>query len=110
MLHLYIEEELLSSRKYGGDWDSIYLHGALKNRMTNALIESGEASLIIMLIDAMKLTKSAFHHSINYRSVTVFGKVSELKSDVGKLKGLESIVNHFVPKRWEFLEHIITIN
>ena len=70
--------------------------------MTNALIESGEASLIIMLIDAMKLTKSAFHHSINYRSVTVFGKVSELKSDVGKLKGLKSIVNHFVPKRWEF--------
>jgi hypothetical protein len=48
--------------------------------MTNALIESGEDSLIIMLIDAMELPKS----------------------DVGKLKGLKSIINHFVPKRWEF--------
>lgn len=48
--------------------------------MTNALIESGEDSLIIMLIDAMELPKS----------------------DVGKLKGLKSIINYFVPKRWEF--------
>jgi len=70
--------------------------------MTNALIESGEASLNVMLLDAMKLTRSAFHHSVNYRSVTVFGKASELKSDVEKLKGLKSIINHFVPNRWEF--------
>jgi len=70
--------------------------------MTNALIESGEASLNVVLLDAMKLTRSAFHHSVNYRSVTVFGKASELKSDVEKLKGLKSIINHFVPNRWEF--------
>lgn len=70
--------------------------------MTNALIESGEASLNVMLLDDMKLTRSAFHHSVNYRSVTVFGKVSELKSDVEKLKGLKSIINHFAPNRWEF--------
>ena len=87
---------------YGRDGDSMYLHGALKNRMTNTLIESGEASLSVMLLDAMKLTRSAFHHSVNYRSVTVFGKVSELKSDIEKLKGLKSITNHFVPNRWEF--------
>ncbi len=87
---------------YGRNGDSLYIHGSTKNRMTNTLLESGEVSLSVMILDSMKLTRSAFHHSVNYRSVVVFGKVSELTSDKGKLLGLKTIINHFVPNRWEF--------
>ncbi len=87
---------------YGRNGDSLYIHGSTKNRMTNALIESGEVSLSVMILDSMKLTRSAFHHSVNYRSVVIFGKVRELTSNKGKLTGLKSIINHFVPNRWEF--------
>ena len=87
---------------FGRNGDLLFIHGSTKNRMTNALIESGEVSLSVMILDSMKLTRSAFHHSVNYRSVVIFGKVRELTSDKGKLTGLKSIINHFVPNRWEF--------
>lgn len=87
---------------FGRDGEKIYLHGSLKNRMTNALIESGTVCLSVMHLDAMKLTRSAFHHSVNYRSVVVFGKVREVKTDKEKLKGLKAIINHFVPNRWDY--------
>ncbi len=60
---------------YGRNSDSLYIHGSTKNRMTNTLIESGEVSLSVMILDSMKLTRSAFHHSVNYRSAVIFGKV-----------------------------------
>ena len=45
--------------------DKIYLHGSYLNRMTNAIIEAKEVCLNVMVLDAMKLTRSAFHHSVN---------------------------------------------
>ena len=57
--------------------------------------------LNVTILDAMKLTRSAFHHSVNYRSVVVFGTAKELISDEDKLHGLKCIINHFVPNRWE---------
>ncbi len=86
---------------FGRENETIYIHGSLQNRMTSALIEAKEVCLSVMLLDSMKLTRSAFHHSVNYRSVMVFGIVKELKTDSDKLKGLKSIINHFVPGRWE---------
>lgn len=86
---------------YGRSGDIIYLHGSPKNRMTSSLIDAGEATLSIALLDAMKLTKSAYNHSVNFRSVVVFGKVRELITDEEKLDALEVIINHFVPGRWE---------
>lgn len=86
---------------FGRCGDAIYLHGSYNNRMTNALIKSKEVCLNVTLLDGMKLTRSAFHHSVNYRSVVVFGTVKELTSDEDKLHGLKCIINHFVPNRWE---------
>ena len=87
---------------FGRSGEKLFMHGSLQNRMTNALIESGEACISVMLLDAMKLTRSAFHHSINYRSVVVFGKVYEVKTNEEKLEGLKAIINHFVPDRWDY--------
>ena len=81
--------------------DKLYFHGALRNRMTGALIEAGEACVNVMRLDAMKLTRSAFNHSVNYRSATIFGSVREVVDLDEKLIGLKAIINHFVPNRWE---------
>jgi len=87
---------------FGRSGEYIYLHGSLQNRMTNALIGAGKVSLSVMILDGLKISRSAFHHSVNYRSVVIFGSVKELKSSQEKLKGLKSIINHFIPDRWEY--------
>lgn len=86
---------------FGRKDDTIFLHGSLQNRMTNAIIEAGEASLNVFHLDSMILTRSAFHHSVNFRSAIIFGKVRELTTDKDKVEGLKSIINHFVPDRWD---------
>lgn len=86
---------------FGRTGDTLYLHGSLKNRMTNAIIEAGEASITVFHLDSIKLTRSAFHHSVNFRSAVIFGKVRDLESKEEKIEGLKSIINHFVPDRWE---------
>jgi nitroimidazol reductase NimA-like FMN-containing flavoprotein (pyridoxamine 5'-phosphate oxidase superfamily) len=90
---------------FGRKGECIYLHGSAKNRMTTALIEAGEVCLSVMSLDAMKLTRSAFHHSVKYRSVIVFGQVRELITEESKLEGLKHIINHFIPDRWEYCRH-----
>ena len=87
---------------FGRSGEKLYVHGSLQNRMTSALVDTKEVCLNVMLLDAMKLTRSAFHHSVNYRSVMVFGSVRELVEDQEKLYGLKSIINHFVPNRWDY--------
>jgi len=87
---------------FGRKNNKLYIHGSLQNRMTSALLKQEEVSLSVFHLDSMKLSKSAFHHSVNYRSVVVIGKVKELKSEKDKLEGLETIINHFVPNRWEY--------
>jgi uncharacterized protein len=87
---------------FGRKGEILYMHGSLQNRMTNALIEAGEVCLTVAYLDAMKLTRSAFHHSVNYRSAVVFGKVVELKTEEEKLEGLKNLLNHFVPNRWDY--------
>jgi nitroimidazol reductase NimA-like FMN-containing flavoprotein (pyridoxamine 5'-phosphate oxidase superfamily) len=87
---------------FGRSGDTLYLHGSHQNRMTTALLNSGEVCLSVFYLDSMKLTRSAFHHSVNYRSVVVFGKVRELNTNEEKLIGLKAIINHFVPNRWDY--------
>lgn len=93
---------LVQPINFGRKGETLYMHGALQNRMTNMLIESGEACLSVMYLDSMKLTRSAFHHSVNYRSAVIFGKVRELLDNDEKLEGLKTIINHFVPNRWDY--------
>ncbi len=98
---IYNGKAFVQPINFGRNEDKIYIHGSKKNRMTNALLEAGEVCLNVMILDAMKLTRSAFHHSVNYRSAMIFGRVKELTDNKDKLIGLKSIINHFVPNRWE---------
>ncbi len=85
---------------YGRKDDIIYIHGSKNSRMLKSF-ESGEGICVsITLVDGIVLARSAFHHSINYRSVIIFGKPEAITDEGGKNKALEIIMNHLVPGRW----------
>lgn len=78
--------------------DAVYLHGHLKNQMMNSLLDGPIASVCVTHLDGLVLARSGFHHSVNYRSVTIFGK-AERVSDDEKEELLDKLVNHLVPDR-----------
>ena len=98
---IYEGKPFVQPINFGRNGGKMYIHGSHKNRMTSALIEAKEVSLNVMILDAMQLTRSAFHHSVNYRSAMIFGSVKELTENRDKTEGLKSIINHFVHNRWK---------
>lgn len=88
---------------YGRKGDRLYIHGSLKNRMMSCLSGAGEACISVTHLDGLVLARSAFHHSANYRSVNVYGKVSAVENEDEKMQALECILNHMVPGHWEHI-------
>lgn len=64
---------------YGRLDNKIILHGSNANRMLTTLLEVKEMSMTVMHLDALVLARSGFHHSVNYRSVTLFGSVKKIE-------------------------------
>ncbi|MEQ1923918.1 MAG: pyridoxamine 5'-phosphate oxidase family protein [Pyrinomonadaceae bacterium] len=80
--------------------DELYIHGSAASRMLRELSKGVEVCVTVTLLDGLVLARSAFHHSMNYRSVVVLGK-AELVTDADeKNKALEALTEHFVPGRW----------
>ena len=86
---------------YGRSGDKIYLHGSLKNRMLLSLLEGKEASMTIMHLDALVLARSGLHHSVNYRSATLFGSLVKITGPQEKEEALKCVVDHMMKGRWE---------
>jgi len=86
---------------YGRIDDKIYLHGSKKNRMLLALLENKKASMTVMHLDGLVLARSGFHHSVNYRSVTLFGLVNQINEPAMKERALKCIVDQMIPDRWD---------
>jgi len=79
--------------------DRLFLHGSAASRMLRTLADGIDACVTVTLIDGLVLARSAFHHSMNYRSVVVLG-IARAVLDVGqKRHALEAIVEHVVPGR-----------
>jgi nitroimidazol reductase NimA-like FMN-containing flavoprotein (pyridoxamine 5'-phosphate oxidase superfamily) len=81
--------------------DRIYIHGSPASRMLRALDQAIDVCLTVTLIDGLVLARSAFHHSMNYRSVVVLGKARLVTDPDEKTDALRSFVNHIVPGRWD---------
>jgi nitroimidazol reductase NimA-like FMN-containing flavoprotein (pyridoxamine 5'-phosphate oxidase superfamily) len=79
--------------------DRLYLHGAVANHMLGSLADGIEACVTITLIDGLVLARSAFHHSMNYRSVMVFGRAVSVDDADEKNAALHALVEHVVPGR-----------
>ena len=85
---------------YGRDGDLLYLHGSPLSRMNQTLISGVDLCVTVTLLDGLVLARSAFAHSMNYRSVVVIGKAAEVRDRAAKLKAMQCIVEHVLPGRW----------
>ncbi len=93
---------------YGRINNKIYVHGSQKNRMLLSLLEAKEAGMTIMHLDALVLARSGFHHSVNYRSATLFTNVINIEDPKEKEAALKCVVDHMIPGRWETLRPMNT--
>lgn len=81
--------------------DQVYVHGSSKSRTLETLASAVEVCLTVTLIDGLVLARSAFHHSVNYRSVTAFGRARLLTSDQEKIAALHAFTERLYPGRWD---------
>jgi nitroimidazol reductase NimA-like FMN-containing flavoprotein (pyridoxamine 5'-phosphate oxidase superfamily)/GNAT superfamily N-acetyltransferase len=80
--------------------DQLYVHGARKNQLLNAAL-AGPVCVTVTLVDGLVLSREAFHHSMNYRSVVLFGRPSEVLDAAEKELALRALVEHIAPGRWD---------
>lgn len=85
---------------YGRDGDTLYIHGAAASRMLRELATGIPVAVTVTLLDGLVLARSAFHHSINYRSVVMLGTASLIEEPAAKMQALEVITEQIVPGRW----------
>jgi nitroimidazol reductase NimA-like FMN-containing flavoprotein (pyridoxamine 5'-phosphate oxidase superfamily) len=84
---------------YGRDGRALYIHGSAASRMLRALSGGVAVCVTVTLFDGLVLARSAFHNSIDYRSVVVLGVARPVDGDE-KLHGLRTITEHIMPGRW----------
>jgi nitroimidazol reductase NimA-like FMN-containing flavoprotein (pyridoxamine 5'-phosphate oxidase superfamily) len=79
--------------------DQLYLHGSSKNRMLGVLAGGAPVCVAVTLLDGLVLARSQFHHSMNYRSVVLFGAAHEITDPEHKQRVLGALCDHLVPGR-----------
>jgi len=84
---------------YGRDGDRLFLHGSVANRMLRALDEGVPVCVTFTLLDALVVSRSHFHHSMNYRSVVLVGVARRVRDPETCARALECVVDHVVPRR-----------
>ncbi|MFK8102853.1 MAG: pyridoxamine 5'-phosphate oxidase family protein [Saprospiraceae bacterium] len=86
---------------YGRLADTLYFHGALKGRMMKALEKSPQVCINVSIMDGLVLTRAVFSHSMNYRSVVIFGAAKLVTEPEEKMAALKAITNQILPGRWD---------
>lgn len=86
---------------HGRVGDRLYLHGSTASRMLRALGSGAPACVTATLLDGLVLARSAFHHSVNYRSVVVVGTCTRVDDAEERLAALRAVVEHAMPGRWQ---------
>lgn len=81
--------------------DHLVFHGAKASRLLKQISGGEEIAVSITILDGLVLARSVFHHSMNYRSVVIFGKGKLIENKNEKLNALEAITNHILPGRWD---------
>jgi nitroimidazol reductase NimA-like FMN-containing flavoprotein (pyridoxamine 5'-phosphate oxidase superfamily) len=81
--------------------DNLIIHGSQASRMLRALKTGLDVCVTVTLIDGLVLARSAFHHSMNYRSVVIFGRASLIEEREAKLAALFALSEQMIPGRWK---------
>jgi uncharacterized protein len=80
--------------------DRLYVHGSAASRLLRTLAGGVQVCVSTMLVDGLVLARSVFHHSVNYRSVVVFGHARLVEPEDERLRALELFTEKMVPGRW----------
>jgi nitroimidazol reductase NimA-like FMN-containing flavoprotein (pyridoxamine 5'-phosphate oxidase superfamily) len=86
---------------YARSGGQVYIHGSAASRMLRTLDQGIDVCLTVTLVDGFVLARSAFHHSMNYRSVVILGKARMVTDLDEKREALSCFTNHIAPGRWE---------
>lgn len=78
----------------------LYIHGSAASRMLRTLASGLPVCVTVTLLDGLVLARSAFHHSMNYRSVVILGTAIEVSDADERRVALEAIVEHVLAGRW----------
>ena len=84
---------------YGRDGDRLILHGSVASRLLRGLDQGLPVCVTVTLLDGLVLARSAFHHSMNYRSVVVLGTATRITDPELAATALDALVDHLVPGR-----------
>ncbi len=80
--------------------DSIYLHGSTRARMLAGMVAGHPVCATVTQLDGLILARSAFHHSVNYRSVAIIGSGRAVEDEARALVALEALTEKIAPGRW----------
>jgi nitroimidazol reductase NimA-like FMN-containing flavoprotein (pyridoxamine 5'-phosphate oxidase superfamily) len=86
---------------YGRSGDTVYLHGSAASRMLRTLSEGVPMSVTVTHVDGLVLARSAFHHSVNYRSVVILGTARLVTEPAEKMEALRVFTEHVMKGRWD---------
>jgi len=86
---------------YGRSGDTVYLHGSAASRMLRTLSEGVPVCVTVTLVDGLVLARSAFHHSVNYRSVVMLGAARLVEDPAEKMEALRLFTEHVMQGRWD---------
>lgn len=79
--------------------DKLYIHGSIASRMLKSLKGGVDICITVTLLDGLVLARSGYHHDMNYRSVTAFGKAMPVTDEAEREQALGAFVDHIIPGR-----------
>lgn len=85
---------------YGRSGDTLYLHGSAASRMLKTLSAGVPVCVTVTHVDGLVLARSAFHHSVNYRSVVILGTAHLVESAAEKMEAMRIFTEHVMKGRW----------
>jgi uncharacterized protein len=86
---------------FGRTGDIVYLHGSAASRMLRSLSEGIPVCVTVTHVDGLVLARSAFHHSVNYRSVVILGTARLVEDPAEKMEALRLFTEHVMKGRWD---------
>lgn len=88
-------------KSYARAGDHLIIHGSMASQLTRAVNENADICVAVSLLDGLVLARSAFFHTVNYRSVVVFGKATLIEDEAAKLEAFRAFFEHTIPGRWD---------
>lgn len=86
--------------------NKIYIHGSVGSHFIREIEKGLPVCITVTLIDALVVAKSAFHHSVNYRSVVLFARPEKIEDPLQKMAAFEWLTNKMMPGSWNYLRPV----